>query len=164
MALIDHARLLQVLKYDPETGIFTWLEKISIKVVVGRAAGGTNVGGYTVISLFGQFYYAHRLAWFYMTGEWPKQIDHADGDRSNNRFANLRRATHIQNILNAKMAKNNTSGFKGVSWHKGAGKWMVQTYIDGVKIYLGLYEDPAEGYRAYERAVNNTHPEFLRAK
>lgn len=164
MALIDHNRLLQVLKYDPETGIFTWLEKISAKVVVGQVAGGLNAAGYLSTRIFGKFYYLHRLAWFYMTGEWPDRIDHVDGNRADNRISNLRVATQSQNILNSKLSKNNTSGFKGATWHKGAGRWAAQATVDGEHIHLGLFDLVEDAHAAYVRAITHVYPEFLREK
>ena len=164
MAELTAKDVRRVLHYDPATGVFIWRVKTAKKVVVGAQAGGLNVAGYVVISVLGQTEYAHRLAWLYMTGERPDIIDHADGNRSNNRWSNLRSASMSQNILNAKIAKNNTSGHKGVSWHKAAGKWSATVWIDGVQKYLGLYETVEDAGAAYEEAVKLRHPEFLRLK
>lgn len=100
--MIDLATLHRVLEYSPETGIFIWKEKISQKVLVGNAAGTTNaILGYVIIALYGKQYYAHRLAYFYMTGKWPQnQIDHINGTRSDNKWLNLRAATSSQNKMN----------------------------------------------------------------
>src|ERR1700761_6742388 len=112
MAIITHAELLRILHYEPVTGEFRWRVKHSRKVIAGRVAGHpSKTLGYMMIGINGRVYYAHRLAWFYMTGLWPSQVDHRDGDRLNNKWENLRLATHGQNVLNAKRAKNNTSGF-----------------------------------------------------
>lgn len=162
--MISRKRLRSVLSYDPETGEFVWLKKISKKVVVGKVAGGVNVGGYIVIGIDGQPTYAHRLAWLYMTGKWPKQLDHADGDRQNNRFSNLREANHAENIMNAKLFATNVSGFKGVSWHRGAGKWQASIGLGGKSVYLGLHDTPQDAAAAYINAALAAHPEFARAK
>lgn len=155
--------LRRILKYDPETGVFTWAEKTSRKVLVGSVAGGRNVAGYTVIGIGGKTHYAHRLAFIYMTGSAPDLIDHRDGDRSNNSWSNLRPANSQQNILNAKLAASNTSGFKGVSWHKGAGKWSAYIILDDRKHHLGLFEDAEDAHRAYLDAARKAQPEFVRA-
>jgi len=155
--------LQRILKYDPVTGIFTWAAKTSRKVVVGSVAGGKNLAGYTVIGIGGRTYYAHRLAFVYMTGSTPHQIDHKDGERGNNAWANLRPATHQQNILNAKLASSNTSGFKGVSWHKAAGKWSAYIILDDKKKHLGLFDAAEDAHRAYINAARSAQPDFVRA-
>lgn len=161
--MITLEKLRSILSYDPSTGHFTWIAKHSKKVVVGSRAGGLNAAGYVVIGIDGECYYAHRLAWFYVTGKLVPQIDHENRRHSDNRWGNLREATHQQNVLNAKVASSNTSGFKGVSWHKGAGKWSAYIILDGRKRHLGLYEDAAEAHQAYMRAAIAAQPEFARS-
>lgn len=161
---MDQSYVRQLLNYDPDTGIFTWRVKHSKKVVAGRVAGGFNVKGYIVIGIDGRCYYAHRLAWLYMTGNWPRQVDHDDNVKHHNWWSNLRLATHQQNVLNAKRADNNTSGFKGVSWHKGAGRWSAQIYLNGKSKYLGLFDDPTEAHDAYLQAAYAAQPQFARSE
>lgn len=160
---LDHSHLLTILSYNKRTGEFRWRIKYSRKVVPGSVAGGRNVAGYIVIGIDGVCYYAHRLAWFYVNGQWPDQIDHKDGDRSNNKWSNLRIATHQQNVLNAKLACNNTSGFKGVSWHKAANKWSAYIILNLKKKHLGLFETAEEAHQAYLKAARMAHPEFARS-
>lgn len=162
--MIDLEKLKSILRYDPETGRFFWVAKHSKKVVIGRQAGGLNAAGYVVIGIDGVNHYAHRLAWFYMTGEWAPQIDHRDRKKANNRWRNLRAATSQQNILNAKLASHNTSGFKGVSWHKAAGKWSAYIILDGKKKHLGLHPSAEAAHAAYMRAAMAAQPEFARAE
>lgn len=161
---MDQSYLRRILSYDPDTGIFRWRVKHSKKVVPGTEAGGVNVAGYIVIGIDGKCYYAHRLAWLYMTGEWPRQVDHNDTIKRNNRWSNLRIATHQQNVLNAKKAENNTSGYKGVSWHKAAGKWSAQIYLNGKSRYLGLFTDPEKAHDAYMAAARKAQPQFARSQ
>lgn len=160
---MDQEYLRSILSYNSQTGEFRWRAKVSRKVVVGSIAGATSKAGYVVIGIAGQLHYAHRLACIYMTGTAPQQVDHKDGDRSNNRWNNLRSATHQQNVLNAKRAANNTSGFKGVSWHKGASKWSAYIILDGRKRHLGLHETAADAHGAYLAAATAAQPEFARA-
>ncbi len=162
--MITQERLKELFRYDPETGEFIRLAKSGRKGRVGDVVGTINKAGYVVIGIDGVVYYAHRLAWRYMTGGIVPQIDHADGSRANNKWRNLRHATHTQNILNAKLAKNNTSGFKGVTWHKGAGRWPASLYLNGSPNYLGLFDTPEDAHAAYMRAATNAHPEFARSK
>lgn len=159
-----HQRELhRILHYEPETGIFTWAEKTSRKVVVGAVAGCATKAGYIVIGINGKLYYAHQLAWLYQTGEWLPRIDHKDGDGTNNAWDNLRPATAKQNALNSKRAANNSSGFKGVSWHKAAGKWAAHICAGGKKTHLGLYEGAEEAHAAYVLAARTVDPNFARA-
>lgn len=153
----------QILSYDPHTGIFAWKEKTCRKVVVGTQAGGLNVAGYVVIGIGGRTYYAHQLAWLYMTGEFVRRIDHRDTVKYNNRWTNLRIASPQQNGLNAKRHAHNTSGFKGVSWHRASGKWSAYIILDNRKRHLGLHETPEAAHAAYLRAAVRAQPEFARA-
>lgn len=156
--------LKSVLNYNKKTGVFTWKKKTSRKTVIGREAGGIDVAGYRVIGIDGKTYYAHRLAWLYCYGYFPKQIDHKDGDRLNNKISNLRECSHSQNIFNAKKAKNNKSGHKGVSWHKEAGKWEAYVCFNNTKKYLGLFDTAEQASKAYLDAVKQIEPEYVRKK
>ncbi|BCD83620.1 hypothetical protein PSm6_00270 [Pseudomonas solani] len=124
MRLPTHEQILLAIYYDPETGLF--------KKPKGELTGGCSArGGYLSIYICGARFRAHRLAWFYMTGEWPKQeIDHINGDRKDNRFSNLRTCTHQQNNHNQPIRKTNTSGIKGVYWNKRQRKWRGQVCLN----------------------------------
>ena len=89
-------------------------------------------------------------------------IDHIDGDGSNNRLSNLRLATHTENMRNIGKASRNTSGFKGVSWHKQRQKWTVRAKAGGKNLYLGLFDTAAEAAAAYDAAIGKIHGEFGR--
>lgn len=124
---LAHEDLLRVLHYDPETGVFTWKERISIRVMVGWRAGMVNTIGYRVTQVFGEKFLMHRLAWFYVHGRWPAaDLDHINGRRDDNRIANLREATRQQNIQNARRKSNNTSGVKGVFWDHSKQRWIAK--------------------------------------
>lgn len=156
--------LKDILKYDRKTGVFVWRKKTSRKTVIGREAGGIDCAGYRVIGYKGKTYYAHRLAWLYVYGYMPKQIDHKDGNRANNSISNLRECSSTQNIFNAKKAKNNTSGYKGVAWHKEAGKWEAYVCHNNRKKYLGLFESAESAAHAYLMEVKKIEPNFVRGK
>jgi hypothetical protein len=119
-------RLKELLHYDPETGVFTRKLLRGAKRA-GAIAGSANWKGYICIHINGRNYRAHRLAWLYVTGNWPyAQIDHVDRDKANNKFANLREATNKQNHENLdRRRKDNTSGHRGVYWYKPYRRWMA---------------------------------------
>lgn len=161
--MLTAERLRQVLHYDPATGIFTWRVRTSSRAAAGSRAGFSRKDGYRLIGIDGEIYLEHRLAWLYVKGEWPeKDIDHEDVDPSNNRFGNLRPATHSQNHCNKKTPANNTSGFKGVSWNKKDRVWQALIKLRGKSHYLGGFGDPAEAHAAYCAASAKLHGEFGR--
>lgn len=158
-------RVRQLLSYDPLTGVFRWKERDVSEFkdeaycrtwntrYAGKQAGAITPAGYVLISINKHRLYGHRLAWFYNTGEWPKdQIDHIDGDRAFNAFANLREATQSQNSYNMG-ARPGTSRFKGVSFIRKSDMWMAQISVAGVNTYLGCYGKEADAARAYDRAA-----------
>ncbi len=150
--MLSHQRLKEVLDYDPETGISTWLVSRGGNARAGTRAGYIKPGGYRRIKIDGKLYLEHRLVFFWMTGKWPaKQVDHRDLDRQNNRWHNLREATPTQNTANRRAHKNNTSGAKGVFWGKKAKKWIAQIKVNGVKIHL-LATDSKEKAEAWYMA------------
>lgn len=161
--LLTAERLREVLDYDPETGLFVWKMKTADCVHVGSIAGGMDEKGYIRMRVDGRRYRAHRLAWLWMTGEWPSRgIDHRDTDRANNRWANLRVASSSQNIANSRLRSDNTSGFKGVSKFKN-GQWRAEVGTPSGRHYLGLFPCPAAAHLAYVVAAAKYHGEFARA-
>jgi len=91
-------------------------------------------------------------------------VDHIDGDGLNNREANLRQATRSENMRNTGRRKDNKSGFKGVYWHKGAGKWQAEIKVGGVKEYLGLFTTIEAAHAAHQQAAKRLHGEFWRGE
>lgn len=140
--------LLQIVNYDPETGIFTWARNNG-KARIGKIAGSKNRHGYVNITINRVRYYAHRLAFLYMEGFMPPLVDHKDQCTSNNAWCNLRDASKSLNAFNSKMRHNNASGLGGVSWHARGGKWQAHC---GPK-YLGLFEDKHVAHAAYLTAL-----------
>ena len=157
--MITPERLREVLQYDAETGEFTWKVSCRNSCKPGRVAGRIHKG-YRQICVGRRLYFAHRLAWLYQTGEWPKhQIDHINGVSSDNRFCNLREATNRQNQRNRRQLQSNTSGFKGVTRTKG-GRWQAQIGANGRSNYLGLFATPEEAYAKYCDAAERLHGAF----
>lgn len=150
--------LKNLLFFNPKIGIFTWIKGRK----KGSVAGSVDKEGYIVIHILGKIYKAHRLAFLYMTGKFPEdQIDHVDGNPSNNAWDNLRKATNRQNQGNKKLRRNNTSGYKGVGWHKSIKKWYSSISYDG-KIHLGYFEYAEDAALAYNFAAIDLFGEFAR--
>jgi len=144
-------RLKELLHYDPLTGIFTWrVNKIGVKA--GRIAGCKKDNGYTAIRIDGTLFFAHRLAWLYMTGQAPDLfIDHIDGNRANNQIANLRIATHKQNSENLRRpSARNSSGYRGVYYQKQTKKWVAQIGHHGKLYNLGSFLTPEDAAQKAE--------------
>jgi hypothetical protein len=147
--MITAERLRELLHYEPETGIFVWLVKPSRRVRAGAVAGCIYCG-YRRIKVGPRLYPAHRLAFLWMTGEWPKaEIDHINMDRADNRWRNLREASHSQNQVNRSLQSTNTSGFKGVSWHSRTHKWTSRIQINGKRKNLGCFDSPERAFLEY---------------
>ena len=163
---ITAKKLRELIEYDPISGQFIWR--------VSRKGGGTKAGypagrvrahdGYIRLGINGARHFAHRLAWLYVYGEFPRnQIDHIDGIRHNNSIQNLREATGTQNLGNMSRPSHNSSGFKGVSWHKGAGKWRAYIKNKGRAIHLGHFDDAKLAHAAYLKAAQSYFGSFARA-
>ena len=151
--IITHNQLKSFLNYCPDSGLFSW--KINGKRNKnGEVAGSSHIRGYITIGIMGRQYLAHRLAWLYVTGEWPKKhIDHINRDRSDNRFLNLREACHIVNSRNRKPSKNSLSGVTGVSWRKKDKKWQARINNDeGIQINLGYFANLDDAIVARKKA------------
>lgn len=152
--MLTQGRLLELMHYDPETGVMR--RKVGrYAASVGAPAGRLN-GGYLRVSIDNSSYYVHRLAWLYMTGSWPSgQIDHRSFDRTDNRFANLRDASAKQNNENKRALRTNTSGAKGVSRNRG--KWRARIGHLNAYIDLGTFCDKADACTAYAAGAARLH-------
>ena len=156
--IITQEYLRQILHYDPETGIFTWLKTMPPRARKGAVAGHVAKNGRPIIGLHQKCYYSYRLAWLWMTGEWPIQdIDHKDGNPSNNRFSNLRLCTMSQNQQNRRKACGDThSGLLGV-YPQAYGSWYARIKTNGKLIHLGTYITKEEAHAAYVKAKRKYH-------
>lgn len=158
-------RLREVVDYNVTTGVFTWkiISKYRLAISsVGDIAGCLNRGGYYKIGIDNHVYLAHRLAFLYMTGEWPKhQIDHINRVTHDNRWVNLREATHAQNIRNSKIKSTNTAGFKGI--RKNNKGWIARIWVNGKRLYLGQFSSREEAHTSYVTAAIEHFGEYARA-
>ena len=154
---ITAERLRQILAYDPATGVFTWRMRTAIRATVGSVAGSINSDGYILISIDDRKHRAHRLAWMWMYGEWPKhQVDHINGIRTDNRIVNLRNVSSIVNSQNERSARrNNKTGLLGV--RPSGNRFQSAIRIDGNKTHLGCFETPELAHAAYVAAKRKFH-------
>lgn len=158
--MISHEHLKQRLLYIPETGEWFWKLSYSVKVKPGDKAGGVQKDGYYQIRIDDILYQGHRLAWFYMTGEWPHEIDHKDRNRSNNIWTNLRLVTRSQNNANLGKRKDNSSGFRGVSWSERDGYFHCYINKEGKRTNIGYFQCPVEAAKAYDAKAKEIFGEF----
>lgn len=159
---LTHQRLLELMSYDPQTGILKWrFSKRGIKA--GADVGSQNSKGYLCATVEGERFLNHRLAWFYITGKWPVGlIDHRDTDKKNNRFANLREATGSQNLANRGPTARNRSGHKGVCWHRLTSKWEAKIKVGKKNHHIGLFKTKQDACAAYNAAAIEYFGEFAR--
>ena len=145
------------LNYDPVTGAVTWKVRLSPSAGAGEIAGAADGLGYRRIGIRRQQFRAHQAAWAIMTGQWPtSQIDHINGDRSDNSWGNLRLATQAINSQNLRRARSdNKSGFLGVSKH--GVNWAAQIGHDGKRQRLGSYPTPEKAHAAYLAKKREIH-------
>lgn len=155
MITSDHIR--SILQYDPNTGHFIWIKRTNRKDLLGKIAGSKTNTGYWAISVNNRKILSHRIAWIYVTGEWPTQhIDHINGNKKDNSFANLRQVTRFGNLQNMRKAtKANKIGFLGVSAHQG--KWRTQIMVNGKRIRASGFNTPEEAHEKYLELKREHH-------
>jgi hypothetical protein len=156
-------RLREVLSYCADTGVFYWKAICCKRMSVGTVAGSVKKNGYVAICVDGNRYPAHRLAWAYVTGQWPAgDIDHINKVPGDNRFANLREATRSQNKQNSDYT-HGTSKYRGVYWIKKSKKWGAMIEINDQRIWLGSFNQETQAARAYMEARAKHHPFYVSA-
>ncbi len=157
---LNHTRLLQILDYDPGTGVFRWKISNGRRAVAGEIAGSVQADGCRHITVDRKRYLAHRLAWLYVHGVWPQNlIDHKNLDRTDNRIDNLRPATFQQNSCNRDgWGKHG----KGVLL-RPSGKWRARIRVNGKLISLGDFSSQSEAATAYADAARKHFGEYARS-
>lgn len=153
-------RLRELLNYDPETGVFT----NRVYRLGGRKAGAVvgckRKDGRVVIRIDGYLYFAHRLAWLHVYGEWPThEVDHKSCVQGENSQSNLRDVPHATNMQNERRPRrNNKAGILGVYWNKELEKWGAQITVNYRNHQLGFFETPEQASAAYVSAKRLHHP------
>lgn len=165
----NHTNFLEVkllhckFKYDPDSGLIINRNNRSSNSRIGELAGSESKTGYRIINVKGVRYKAHRIAWAMFYGHWPKnEIDHRNGDKSDNRIENLREANRCENAQNFPKTKRNKSGLKGVSWSKACRKWKAVIQANGKSFYIGRFDDKREAEKAYNEQAKSLHGQFMR--
>ena len=161
---LTQERLKELLDYDSNTGVFRWR-------VRNKSNRRTDIAGcrarseHWCINIDGRNYRAHQLAWLYMKGEWGRPlIDHRDGNPLNNRWDNLRLASHANNAANRARLRTNRSGFKGVCFDSRRGKWMAQITKGGRRYMIGRFATPEDAHAAYVAKARELFGEFARTE
>ena len=167
------SRLRDLLIYDPESGEFSWLPRVGTDRVTkifngqfaGHPAGSMADGWYTRICIDQRNYRAHRLAWLYMTGEWPEcEVDHINLDKSDNRWSNLRIGSHVENCWNCGPKSRKRSGLpKGVT-RSNSGGYRARIKVRGQEKHLGHFETKEAAAAAYVEGSLRYHPKFGRSR
>lgn len=162
----DEGYIRDNLRYDPETGELWWTKPLGTRPL-DRPAGSKQNQGYFMVDVEAPSRRCrllnHRLAWFLYYGFWPNDmLDHINGDRRDNRIANLRLASGSQNHGNMAARVGGSSKYKGVSWHKTIKKWKVSLCADRKRKHLGYYTSEEEAARAYDKAARETFGEYAR--
>jgi hypothetical protein len=160
--MVTQERLKELVSYNPLTGFLVWNETRRTRKK-SAVAGSLKPDGYRRIQIDKTRYYAHRLVWLWVYGEVPScEIDHVNRERDDNRLCNLRLATGAENKQNRAKQNTNTSGYTGVGWNIGKGKWQSRIMRDGKSIHLGYYdriEDAVNARAEAKRKYHTFHPE-----
>jgi len=157
---MKNTRLLLIahIDYSPETGRFTWIKPLGKRVKAGDNAGCVDKkNGYYKVGFMGESHLGHRLAWFMVTGLWPKSLDHINGDKSDNRICNPREVNDSENQQNRHKPKsNNLTGLMGVSNQNG--RWKSCIEVGKVRTHLGYFDTKELAHAAYLAAKQRLHP------
>jgi hypothetical protein len=161
--MLTQTRLRELLNYDPVTGEFQHRFSKGGFGRPERLAGVLTVQGYRIIGVDGERLRAARLAWLYMTGEWPKHfVDHINNDPADDRWCNLREASQSENMANGSDRVDNTSGYRGVTWDKERNKWVAQVQFKGKNHFCGRYSTKEEAAVARDAKAQILHGAFAR--
>ena len=158
--MIKETTLKEIFKY--KDGLLFWKQAGKGRSL-NKPAGTMDKKGYIKVRFNNKQYYVHRLVFLMHHGYLPKEIDHIDGNKFNNKIENLRHATTSQNAMNRQKPRNNTSGYKGVSWDKKRNKWRTQIGFNGIQTTLGYYDCLVKAATAYKIEAEKLHKEFANA-
>lgn len=160
MLTLTIERLRHRFNYDPETGVFTRRSPSDRRFHDGQVVGHASDNGYIHFSIDNKKYGAHRLAWFYVHGEWPTgDIDHINGDRADNRIANLRDVSRSVNLQNQRAPKshNKSTGILGAHLHTQTGRFTSRIRVNGQNKHLGCFATAEQAHVAYVAAKRELH-------
>lgn len=147
-------------RFSYKDGFLFYKSRPANRIKIGSMAGYKNKDGYLVIEIDNKCYPIHRLIFMMFYGYFPSEIDHIDNNKLNNKIKNLRQATRSENCLNRLKRSDNTSGVKGVYWHKNLKKWQVSLSVNKNPKYFGLFNDFELAELVSIEARNKYHGEF----
>lgn len=165
--MITKKLLEEMFDYNPDTGVLTWKQrpvshfktetgsKIFNTKYSGKVAGHISthaLAGYVHVGINGKLYTAHRVIYMMVVGNWPKEIDHINGDRADNRWCNIREVDRLTNNKNIKRRADNKSGVTGVYWFDKTNRWMCYIDHEGSRIHLGYFKSKEEAITARKTA------------
>jgi len=153
--MLTQKLLHEYFSYDPLSGQFTCIKLASKKARIGDVMGSLSTAynrGYVRIGFQNKVYLAHKLAWLYVYGDWPIELDHINHNRADNRISNLRLVTHSDNMKNQRKCKNNTSGVTGVNWDKQTNKWRAEIMVNRKGIKLGRFTELQDAIQIRKQA------------
>lgn len=163
MNVIEFEKVNELLNYNPENGKLQWKKFRAANAQVGDIAGFVGRDGYVRVKILGRSILAHRIAWLLFYKKQPEnEIDHINGDRSDNKISNLRSCDRRQNSRNTATRSDNECGIKGVGYHKPSGKWRARIYVDGKSKFIGNFLSKHEAKKAYEAAAKSIYGDFFR--
>lgn len=159
--MLTYEKAHQLFEYLPNGELIRKITT-SPRAIKGMIVGFIGKRGYKNFSIDGQKYYNHRMVWFLHHGYMPRYIDHIDGDPLNNKIENLRVCNLSQNLCNSTKRKDNTSGYKGVSWFKPQKKWRARISMYGKEHHFGYFDEIEKAINAVKIGRIKIHQEFAR--
>jgi len=161
MLTLDELRQDILFRFEYKDGEL-YRQNSKYKKKIGHKVGKIDKEGYVVTFSNGKKYFVHRLIFLMHHGSLPERLDHIDGNRSNNKIENLRKADKYENQYNRKLAKNNTTGVKGVTWRKKEKRFLAICHVSGKRFELGYFKILEDAKKAVEEFREKHHGEFAR--
>lgn len=157
---LNYELLITLLRYEPSTGIFTWINKIGRRINIGDVAGSIDSRGRRIIVIFKKHYLAARLAWLYMTKDWPTtEVDHENRVCNDDKWKNLRLASRSQNTANKHYKRKTKLGLpQGV--RKRGNRYSAECMVNKIPYKLGTFDTPSEAHNAYVQFSIKMNKEF----
>jgi hypothetical protein len=159
--VITKELLCALFEYQPDGRLLRRITS-NPRAKAGTYSGSVGKGGYLRTQVAGKLYFNHRLVWLMHRGSWPKNLDHINGNKLDNRIENLRECTQTQNMQNCPNKKSNTTSVKGVGWRPSRGKFRARIVVNGKEICVGHFLELEEAAKAVQEARTKYHGEFAR--